>query len=674
MAKASVESPLTTLVRRASSRRMKPPPSLGPIGRQQDESTPPSITVQYDDSQDFSRGDHYHHYQGNGNGNGFRPPNSPLLHGQFSRDSVATTSSYDNNSFLDSRPSSSANHYHQPHGSRVQSYSSSVYPGSELGYEDHHDHQHFEETRYGTPVEDMEHYGRSSSALRDSWMSTATDSTARGPVLQRLSEGGMGGYGASAAYGGVTQEPSGSSSSSSSVNHLSSERYTSQQWASIHDQYFSKDGGGLGHPSTSSSRSGAGGESMPVRHTVTAGRTPVVNPMAANFSRPVRPALLVDQVSEDRKRQVLLRNTMSRQRAQSSVSVGSGAGHGYEQGSPSTGASPGRGSVSTATATTSSSQYLSPEIPQYQPVMSRKSSNLSQTSGSNRSPSPQDSSPGSSTSRQPPHDQSPTSQGSSNNPSLSPQPPAMSRSYGGGTSQSPSSSKSLSNSSSPNHPSSSSSLAGTGMGTRAPSTLSVYSDYSYYAYENAAPSPTGSTFSNSGDPFAVKQQRPGASKMNQSTISSSSSSSSSPTPLKDHAAHNNNSTTTTTTTKNNNNKNNPKTAHDYLLLGIEHHEADRLNESARCFERSTVEGGGCGVGMLMWGLTLRHGWGCPKNEKAAFKWLQKAAESAVGDLEATRARGVKDNSVVRVSTCGVDCCRLVGWCVSGGLMSLVFLE
>jgi hypothetical protein len=53
--------------------------------------------------------------------------------------------------------------------------------------------------------------------------------------------------------------------------------------------------------------------------------------------------------------------------------------------------------------------------------------------------------------------------------------------------------------------------------------------------------------------------------------------------------------------------------------------------------------------MLMWGLTLRHGWGCPKNEKQAFKWLQRAAESAVGDLETTRARGIKDTSVVRVS-------------------------
>jgi len=60
---------------------------------------------------------------------------------------------------------------------------------------------------------------------------------------------------------------------------------------------------------------------------------------------------------------------------------------------------------------------------------------------------------------------------------------------------------------------------------------------------------------------------------------------------------------------------------------------------------SAKEQGGCGVGMLMWGLTLRHGWGCEKNEKSGFHWLRKAAECAVDDLESTRegmdARSVK---------------------------------
>ncbi|KAF8198978.1 hypothetical protein BJ912DRAFT_950426 [Pholiota molesta] len=75
------------------------------------------------------------------------------------------------------------------------------------------------------------------------------------------------------------------------------------------------------------------------------------------------------------------------------------------------------------------------------------------------------------------------------------------------------------------------------------------------------------------------------------------------------------------------------------LLGIQHHEANRLGESARCFERSAKEDGGCGVGMLMYGLALRHGWGCVKNEKMAFRWLMRAAECAVVDLERLRRAG-----------------------------------
>ncbi|EJF58806.1 HCP-like protein [Dichomitus squalens LYAD-421 SS1] len=35
----------------------------------------------------------------------------------------------------------------------------------------------------------------------------------------------------------------------------------------------------------------------------------------------------------------------------------------------------------------------------------------------------------------------------------------------------------------------------------------------------------------------------------------------------------------------------------------------------------------------MWGLAQRHGWGCEKNEQAGFRWLRRAAELAVSDLE-----------------------------------------
>lgn len=94
----------------------------------------------------------------------------------------------------------------------------------------------------------------------------------------------------------------------------------------------------------------------------------------------------------------------------------------------------------------------------------------------------------------------------------------------------------------------------------------------------------------------------------------------------------------------------PQRAEEYLQLGIKFHEANQLKDSAVYFEMSAKEQGGCGVGMLMWGLTLRHGWGCEKNEKSGFKWLTKAAESAVEDLEeAKKGLDVKGVKVSRPS-------------------------
>lgn len=159
------------------------------------------------------------------------------------------------------------------------------------------------------------------------------------------------------------------------------------------------------------------------------------------------------------------------------------------------------------------------------------------------------------------------------------------------------------------HPQSSS-----GRGPSSP--VSVYSDYSYYQYEGAIPSPTGSNHGNtSGSGERTSQAGPPSTQPQGSNNGRQSVA----RPPEESGGG--------------------RTPEDFLQLGIQHHEANRLQESARCFERSANEGGGCGVGMLMYGLTLRHGWGCRKNEKAGFKWLMKAAESAVGDLERVRASG-----------------------------------
>jgi len=116
------------------------------------------------------------------------------------------------------------------------------------------------------------------------------------------------------------------------------------------------------------------------------------------------------------------------------------------------------------------------------------------------------------------------------------------------------------------------------------------------------------------------------------------------------------------------------TPHEYLQQGIQHHEANRLNESAVCFEKSAKESGGCGIGMLMWGLALRHGWGCEKNEKFAFKWLTRAAESAVEDLEYTRAGGINSNAVqteLVLAIYEVGQCFFQGWGVAKDQMMAV---
>ena len=152
---------------------------------------------------------------------------------------------------------------------------------------------------------------------------------------------------------------------------------------------------------------------------------------------------------------------------------------------------------------------------------------------------------------------------------------------------------------------------------RMSSPVSLYSSYSFYQLDSTNSSPTGEQSDEARSPSG---------QVVQSQLSAT------PTSTPD-----------------------TPTPQDYLQQGIQHHEANRLKESAICFEKSAKESGGCGIGMLMWGLALRHGWGCEKNEKFAFKWLTRAAECAVEDLEYTRAGGDIDYNAVQV--CVLVCDR-----------------
>lgn len=193
---------------------------------------------------------------------------------------------------------------------------------------------------------------------------------------------------------------------------------------------------------------------------------------------------------------------------------------------------------------------------------------------------------------------------------------------------------------------------------RSDSPASLYSAYSYYQFENAASSPTSFEPLSRASPTPqrpsnaylqpsispIHPQQPQRSPYKNNNLRASSPLAGNPIPA--------------------GNKPSP-TPQDFLQLGIQNHEANRLRESAVCFEKSAKENGGCGGGMLMWGLTLRHGWGCEKNEKVGFKWLSKAAESAIADLETARNFHGKDTQLVKdelvLAIYEVGQCFFHGW-------------
>jgi hypothetical protein len=68
----------------------------------------------------------------------------------------------------------------------------------------------------------------------------------------------------------------------------------------------------------------------------------------------------------------------------------------------------------------------------------------------------------------------------------------------------------------------------------------------------------------------------------------------------------------------------------YLQSGIKHHELGQLEKATHYFRLASNQG--CPIGMFLYGISLRHGWGCKINTCLAFQYLQTAAEHAVDDL------------------------------------------
>ncbi|KAJ3207510.1 hypothetical protein HDU67_007428 [Dinochytrium kinnereticum] len=74
----------------------------------------------------------------------------------------------------------------------------------------------------------------------------------------------------------------------------------------------------------------------------------------------------------------------------------------------------------------------------------------------------------------------------------------------------------------------------------------------------------------------------------------------------------------------------PKECIEPLMRGIWYHELECLDASTYYF--SVAANGGSQLGLFLYAIHLRHGWGIAKDETAAVKILVRTAEAAVGEV------------------------------------------
>ncbi|SJX65592.1 uncharacterized protein SRS1_16219 [Sporisorium reilianum f. sp. reilianum] len=110
----------------------------------------------------------------------------------------------------------------------------------------------------------------------------------------------------------------------------------------------------------------------------------------------------------------------------------------------------------------------------------------------------------------------------------------------------------------------------------------------------------------------------------------------------------------------------PSSAEDFLSQGITYHEQGDLARSAFYFERSAKVDGGCVVGMCMFGMALREGWGARKDPVKGFTWIQRAAARA-GEMMSTTSSPKTDSelkaikSELKLSVYELGKCFCYGW-------------
>ncbi|CAG8441772.1 25129_t:CDS:2 [Gigaspora rosea] len=105
----------------------------------------------------------------------------------------------------------------------------------------------------------------------------------------------------------------------------------------------------------------------------------------------------------------------------------------------------------------------------------------------------------------------------------------------------------------------------------------------------------------------------------------------------------------------------PTTVEDYISQAIKYHENDQLEKSTEYFHIAAQQNNT--IGMIFYGLALRHGWGCKTDTAKGFKYLQKAADSATEMLnninDTTNSQILKTGLVLAIYELGM--CYKHGW-------------